>query len=414
MTIAANPASLTVVFRALLNIFLMDVLTITENEYNQRRSELLDRAEANGYDGIILFTALNIEYICGMYHLPTERPCIVGITRDSTEAVVPRLEKEHAERGDFPFDKVTVYFEYPQSQPIQKVVEMCDRLGIADGTIAADSDGSPARNGYAGPLLSEVVNAEVGVVDYITAMRETKSPSEIELIQEASVWANLGHRILQEKIEPGRRPVTISSEVEAEGTKVMLDTLGKRFEMTDWSSPMMCKFTTGDVTYQPHSVDQTTRIKEGDNIVTIVKPTVGGYTTELERTLFVGNPSDEQREYFEIMKESQDLAIETIAPGIKYAAVEETIMEYYEEQGVADYVQHHVGHNIGLEGHERPFLDVGYEGTIREGELYTVEPGFYVPEIGGFRHSDTVVVTENGAKTLTYYERDIDSLTIEA
>ena len=391
----------------------MAKLTISESEYADRRDELLDRAEADGHDGVVLFGALNIEYTTGMYHLPTERPCIVGMTRERVEAVVPRLEQEHAERASFPFDDVTVYFDYPQGEPMRRVGEMCDRLGIADGSVAADADGSPARNGYTGPALSEVIPGAVTVGEYITDMRECKSEAEIDLIRTASVWANYGHRLLQEKIEPGRRPVTISSEVEAEGTKVMLDTLGDRFEMTDWQSPMMCKFTTGDVTYEPHSVDQTNRIQRGDNIVTIVKPTVGSYTTELERTMFVGEPSEEQREYFEIMKEGQELAIETIAPGVEYAAVEEAVMEYFEEQGVANDAKHHIGHNIGLQGHERPFLDRQYDGEIRTGELYTVEPGFYIPNVGGFRHSDTVVVTEDGTEQLTYYDRDIDALTIE-
>ena len=391
----------------------MAELAISSSEYGSRRTELLDQADSDGHDGVVLFGALNIQYMTGMYHLPTERPCIVGMTRDRIEAVVPRLEEEHAEREDFPFDDVTAYFDYPQGDPMQRAAEMCERLGVADGSILADADGSPSRNGYSGPGLSDVIPGSVTVTEYITDMREVKSEAEIDLIREASVWANYGHRLLQEKLEPGRRPVTISSEVEAEGTKVMLDTLGDRFEMMDWTAPMMCKFTAGDVTYEPHSVDQTNRIRRGDNIVSIVKPTVGGYTTELERTMFVGEPSAEQRDYFDVMTEAQDLAIETIAPGVEYAAVEEVLRDYYEEQGVAEYTKHHVGHNIGLEGHERPFLDVDYEGTIREGELYTVEPGFYVPEVGGFRHSDTVVVTEDGTESLTYYERDIDSLTVE-
>lgn len=392
----------------------MSELTIPMDEHRRRREELLDRASRDGYDGVVLFGALNIHYISGMYHLPTERPCVLGVSSEGSEIVVPRLEKEHAEREDFLHDEVRVYFEYPQGQPMQRVAEMCESLGIAHGAIAADSDGSPGRNGYTGPALSEVVDAEVGIEDYITDMREVKSETEIDLIREASVWANLGHRLLQEKIEVGRRPVTISAEVQAEGTKAMLDTLGSRYEMMDWSAPMMCKFTTGDVTALPHSVNQTTRIEEGDNIVTIVKPHVGGYTTELERTMFVGEPSQEQRDYFEIMKESQELAIDAIAPGVEYAHVEDVVVDYYEEQGVADLTQHHIGHNIGMEGHERLFLDVAYEGEIRPGELYTVEPGFYVDGLGGFRHSDTVLVTEDGTESLTYYPRDIESLTVDA
>jgi len=392
----------------------MNGLHIPTDEHARRREELLERAAADGYDGVVLFGALNIHYVSGMYHLPTERPCVLGISEAGTEIVVPRLEKEHAERDDFLHDEVHVYFEYPQGEPMQRVAEMCESLGIAEGSVAADSDGSPARNGYTGPALSAVVDAEVGVEAYVTTMRELKSDSEVELIRKASVWANLGHRLLQETIEVGRRPAVISSEVAAEGTKAMLDTLGDRYEMMDWASPMMCKFTAGDTTAQPHSVDQTEPIERGDNIVTVVKPHVGGYTTELERTMFVGEPSDEQRNYFAIMKESQEIAIETIEPGVEYAAVEDAVVDYYEEQGVGDRTQHHIGHNIGMEGHERPFLDVAQEGEIRPGELYTVEPGFYIPEVGGFRHSDTVLVTDDGVESLTYYPRDIESLSVDA
>lgn len=387
-------------------------LTIPESEHRERKRTVLERADADGYDGLLLFGSLNIHYVTGMYHLPTERPVALGITDERVEAVVPRLEQEHASRDEFIIDEVTTYFDYPQGEPMEAVADMCARLGIADGSIAVDADGSPARNGYTGPALSSVVAADVGVEEYITELRETKSDREIELIREASVWANLGHRLLQEHIEPGRRPIEVRAEVEAEAVKTMLDTLGDRYEMRSWANPMQCLFTTGDVTARPHSMDQTTRIERGDNVVTIVKPNVGGYTTELERTMFVGEVSDEQQTYFEIMKESQEIAIDAIGPGVEYAAVEEAVVDYYEEQGVAEFTQHHAGHNIGMQGHERPFLDIDGDGEIRPGELFTVEPGFYVPDLGGFRHSDTVLVTDDGTETLTYYPRDLESLIV--
>lgn len=392
----------------------MYTLHIPTEEHERRREALLERASEDGYDGVVLFGALNIHYVSGMYHLPTERPTVLGLSESGTEVVVPRLEKEHAEREEFLHDDIHVYFEYPQGEPMARVAEMCASLGIETGAVATDSDGSPPRNGYTGPALSDVVDAEVGVEDYITTMREIKSDAEIDLIREASVWANYGHRLLQETLAVGRRPAVISAEVAAEGTKAMLDTLGDRYEMMDWASPMTCKFTAGETTARPHSVDQTDPIERGDNIVTVVKPHVGGYTTELERTMFVGEPSDEQRTYFDIMTESQEIAIDTIEPGVEYAAVEDAVVSYYEEQGVAEFTQHHIGHNIGMEGHERPFLDVAYDGEIRAGELYTVEPGFYVPGVGGFRHSDTVLVTEDGTESLTYYPREIDRLTVDA
>lgn len=82
--------------------------------------------------------------------------------------------------------------------------------------------------------------------------------------------------------------------------------------------PVSVRFTTGEITYRPHSVNTANRVQEGDNIVTIVKADVGGYETELERTMFVGEPSEEQRRFFDIVMETQQTAIDTMADGVSY------------------------------------------------------------------------------------------------
>jgi Xaa-Pro dipeptidase len=391
---------------------MMFELTISRNDLETRQDELMNRAETDGYDGVVLFSAAAVEYASGLFHMPTERPLALGVTHESTHVVVPMLEEDHVDRYNFAVDQVHTYFDYPQGDPMELVAEMCRELGIANGAVAADCDGSPARNGYSGPALSEIILGDVGLEEYITDMREVKSDKEIELIQEASKWANLAHRLLQEQIEVGCRPVTLSREIEAEASARMLDTLGDQYQMQVSGPPVSVRFTTGEVTYRPHSVNTANRIQEGDNIVTIVKADVGGYETELERTMFVGQPSEEQRQFFDIVMKAQQTAINTLAAGVPYADVEEAVLDVYEKHDVMEYNHHHIGHNIGLEFHERPFLDVGYEGTLRAGELYTVEPALFVSGIGGFRHSDTVLVTEDGSESLTYYPRDIEDLTI--
>ncbi|WP_092735405.1 M24 family metallopeptidase [Halopenitus persicus] len=391
----------------------MRELSIPRQEYEQRQEDLIEQANADGYDGVVLFDSMSIEYISGLFHLPTERPLVLGVTADETHVVVPKLEQDHVERHDFTIDKTYSYFDYPQGEPLQLVAEMCAELGINDQTIAVDSDGSPPRNGYQGPSLSELISGTVGCEEYVTDMREVKSENEVELIQEASMWANLGHQILQDKIATGKRPITLCSEVEAEASARMLDTLGDTYEMRTGDSPISCSFTTGEVTYRPHSVNMANRINKGDNIVTIVKASVGGYQTELERTMFVGEPDDKQRKFFKIMREAQQTAIDTLADGVPYARVEEAVLNVYEDHNVMEYNHHHIGHNIGMDFHERPFLDVGYDGTLRAGELYTVEPALFVPDVGGFRHSDTVVVHNDGAERLTHYSRDLEDLIIQ-
>ena len=87
---------------------------------------------------------------------------------------------------------------------------------------------------------------------------------------------------------------------------------------------------------------------------------------------------------------------------------------YFEEHDLWPHWRHHTGHAIGLRYHEGPFLDSGDDTEIRPGMVFTVEPGLYSPELGGFRHSDTALVTEDGIEILTYYPRDLASLIIPA
>jgi Xaa-Pro aminopeptidase len=138
--------------------------------------------------------------------------------------------------------------------------------------------------------------------------------------------------------------------------------------------------------------------------------------------MFVGDPTDEQAHYFDLMLEAQSLAIEALGPGVELASVDEQVRDYFAEQGVADLAQHHVGHNIGLGAHEPPYVDRGWtahvegddsaadpeDATANPGQVYTVEPGIYTDD-AGYRHSDTVAVTEDGVEWVTYYPRDLES-----
>lgn len=391
----------------------MNDLQISEREFEKRKDRLLEIARADGYDAIVLFNAANIQYISGFYYYATERPVALVISPQQTEVVVPRLDKDLAERTGKNIDEVHHYFDYPQSNPMQHLAEVCSTLGIEERRIAVDSDGSAGKYGYRGPKLSEVIPGTVSVEDYVTVMREQKSDAEIELIREASVWANLGHRILQDNLEPGHRPIELSKRVEMKATGQMLDALGTGYEMTTRGSPITCKFTTGEVTYETHSIDQTNTIQAGVNVMTVVTANVGGYVTELERTLFMGEPSEEQSHYFSLVREAQSLVFGLLEPGVAYETIENVVVEHFKEHGVNEHNHRHIGHSMGLEKHERPYLDRGYEGTLSAGEIYSVEPALFVPEVGGFRQSDTVAITPDGAELLTYYPRDIEDLIVD-
>jgi Xaa-Pro aminopeptidase len=130
--------------------------------------------------------------------------------------------------------------------------------------------------------------------------------------------------------------------------------------------------------------------------------------------MIVGQPTSEQERSFADMLALQTRAIEVMGPGVPAARVEEEVLALARELGCDNRLRHHVGHSIGLEGHEAPFLDRGEDAILEAGMVFTVEPGVYVPELGGFRHSDTVCITGTGRRFMTKYPRDLASLVIPA
>ncbi len=164
----------------------------------------------------------------------------------------------------------------------------------------------------------------------------------------------------------------------------------------------------------PHGLLGATGIQRGDVLVTGAGADVGGYHSELERTMIVGDPTPDFEKYFDLMMQLQQAGFDALRPGRTFAEVERDVSNTFAELGVAELQRHHTGHGIGLEGHEWPFIDKGSDDVIAENMVLSVEPGLYVPGLAGFRHSDTVVVRPDGAERLTYYPRDLDSMIVAA
>src|SRR5687767_11471274 len=139
----------------------------------------------------------------------------------------------------------------------------------------------------------------------------------------------------------------------------------------------------------PHALAANITFQPGDVLVTGAGCPVWGYESELERTMFVGPASDEQKRFFDHMVALQDTALAAIEPGKRCSDVDRAVRAYFEVHDLMNYWKHHTGHAIGLRYHEGPFLDSGDQTALMPGMVFTVEPGLYVPGMGGFRHSDT-------------------------
>jgi Xaa-Pro aminopeptidase len=391
-------------------------IAVTPAEHRARREALIARARDQGLSGVVLFDNTYVLYYVGFAFIPTERPIALVLSGGGEAAmVVPRLEVEHAQQQPG-VDRVEHYDEYPGDPRAEgALTRTLEALGIG-GRIGADHDGYPWILGYRGPTLSELVDAEVVRVGALVEEQlAIKSAAEVALIRESVRWGNLAHALLQRYTRAGATETEVSARATHEATTAMLDAIGPIYRgqqpFFDGASAGY-RGQIGRGSTIPHALANNVVFQAGDVLVTGAAAPVWGYLSELERTMVLGEPTAEQVRFFGHMAAAQEVAFDAIRPGARCADVDSAVRAYYEEQDLMAYWRHHTGHAIGLRYHEGPFLDTGDETSIEPGMVFTVEPGIYVPGVGGFRHSDTVLVTEAGIERLTYYPRDLEALTI--
>lgn len=393
-------------------------IQIARGEYQARVESLAGYLDDEGLSGAVLFDNYHVDYFSGFAFIPTERPIALAVSVQGERVLfVPRLELEHAE-AEAVVDRVDHYREYPDDpHPMNHLRDTLAGMGIS-GRLGADNDGYPWILGYQGPGLSAITSAQVAPIGaFVESLIWIKSPAELALIRESAKWSNLAHRLLQRYTRPGATETEAGLRASQEATLAMVDTLGPLYRARSMFFEGAVAAYRGQIGRQaaiPHSLAMNATFMAGDVLVTGAAAPVWGYQAELERTMIVGQPSDEQRRFFGHMLAVQEIAFGALKPGALCSDVDRAVLRHYEEHDLMPYWKHHTGHGIGLRYHEGPFLDRGDHTVLQAGMVLTVEPGLYIAGLGGFRHSDTVVITEDGMELITYYPRDLESLTIPA
>ncbi|WP_425146404.1 M24 family metallopeptidase [Deinococcus sp.] len=395
-------------------------LEIGAAEYRQRRERLGARLQEEGLDAVCVFGPVRVAYLSGFFYSPTERPIALVLTaRGQLAALLPRLEVSHFQQQGPELDDLAVYAEYPGGgeglHPLSVLRALLGRMGLLGGRIGADLDGYEHRWGYRGRALSSVlgqpVRADVALID---DLRMVKSDAEIALMREACRWGDCAHRLMQDAIGVGGDELLVSHGASLAATRELLRELGERYVPKSREGlPANAMFIRGANTAHPHGLHQAGAVQAGDVLVTGAYGVVGGYESELERTMIVGEPSAEFQRYFGAMLAAQQVGFGALRPGRTCAEVEGDVRRFIrEELGLDALVRHHTGHAFGLEGHEHPFLDLDDLTVIEAGMVFSIEPGLYVPGLAGFRHSDTLLVTPHGSERLSLYPRDLEALTV--
>ncbi|MGI5145713.1 M24 family metallopeptidase [Plantactinospora sp. CA-294935] len=370
----------------------------------------LDRA---GLDALLLDDPLDVAYLTGFSHLPNERPVAAYLARDGAVLLlVPDLEREYAADQRAAADLV-VYPEFPGERSPWAV--------LRDAVPAP-----PVRAGYA-PSTSVARVAGIGRAfpgtawepsDLVGALRLRKTPEEIALHTEAARIADAmlaeGVRLVADAVAAGGE---LPTETELAGH---VTRYGAALMYAEHDDVVVVPMLTGGLVYggpnsaQPHRLPGGDRLRHGEPFMLSLGCAVGGRFVESERTFLLGEPTAEQRRYYEVVRQAQQVGTEALRPGVRCVDANRACLDVIRRAGLGEYLRHRQGHGIGLGFHEPPWVADGDDTVLAAGMVLSSEPGVYVPGHAGYRISDTVLVTDDGPRRLTSYPRDLDEIVIGA
>jgi Xaa-Pro dipeptidase len=353
----------------------------------------------------VLVAPASQEFFVGFRTIYYPRPILALVDQETTTIVVPCCEEAEAV-ARARVDLVDVYYEHPGiAGPTSHLECLAERLRLIPrgSRIGLELDACPAS-------LAELVTGRGDVVvdvgSIAAKLREVKEPAETELIVSAAEIANAAVAASLEAMAVGSTEI----EIDQAGNAVAHAAAARRDAPVTLELLVITAAGAERSTF-PHTLSSNRRLEAGDVVIHSRQIGLNGYRAELERTMVVGRPTSEQRRVFEVMRAAQQAGIEAVLPGARCCDVDRAARDVLADAGLGSYAFHRTGHGIGL-GTEPPYLRFDDPAVLEEGMVVTVEPAVYVPGLGGFRHSDTLVVTKGGADVITSFPSDLGSLTV--
>lgn len=383
-----------------------------QDEIQRRRTRVATAVTDLGADAFVGFSVASIRYLTGWATANTERPVAVIVGRDGSASLfAPHLRTADAAAQTCDIE-IVGYPEYPgETHPIVLLGRRLSDHGHC--RLVLETAGYESPFGYRGPQLAQTGSLECVVqAHFIEDFRMVKSPEEIALIRHAGDWAMLAHGYLHQAVAAGMSESVIGGAASGRVMRRFRETFAGRSRIA-WPAQVAASFggqvgVTGTADHAHRLLDPVVGV--GDPLISRVTAYVGGYYCDVERSIVCGSPSPEFARLFSEGVELQEYALTLIKPGVPVAEIDRSVQERVRQRGLHSCWRHHVGHSVGLLERERPYLDIGSEEILEPGMVVTVEPGLYALGVGGFRHSDCVVVTATGHENLTPYPRDLDFL----
>lgn len=337
----------------------------------------------------------DLHYLTGLDFHVSERPAILLLASSGQPHLVhPELENEKVKGckyslASFPYGEAKDTWASVCAQALGGLDVEKTKIGIVSTQMR-----------YLEMELLHHALPELHFVSIDTAlqrMRMQKGVDEIANIRKAIEIAEQAFNETLHIIEPGRTEKEIAAAL----------VLNLFRSGSDPELPFSPIVASGVHSADPHAVPTERIIKSGDLVVIDWGASHNHYISDLTRTVSVGNPTEEFEKIAAIVKEANAAGREKAKEHVLCSDVDTTVRSVIAAAGYGDYFTHRTGHGIGLEPHEAPYLAADYQRALQIGNVFTIEPGIYLPERGGVRIEDNIVITEQGAETLSSLPREL-------
>ncbi|MFC4636796.1 M24 family metallopeptidase [Deinococcus hohokamensis] len=234
----------------------------------------------------------------------------------------------------------------------------------------------------------------VPVRGLIQKIRAIKTPEEIEAIRAAQALADQVYNEVRPMIQAGVRELDVALEIEMRLRRAGAE---NAFDVIVASGPRGA---------MPHGVASARVIEDGDLVTVDMGARLGGYNSDMTRTVAVGQPSEELARIYRAVLEAEEAAVAAVGPGVRAADLDALARDILTRHGLGEAFAHSLGHGVGLDVHEAPGLRGTSEDVLERGMIVTIEPGAYLPGLGGVRIEDLVLVTDAGHEVLSCAEKE--------
>lgn len=382
---------------------------LSRDTYLRIQDGLRARMQAQGLDGLLVDDHHHVAYLTGFFHFPNERPAAVWLTDKECLLLVPALEADHAAKQNTVADFV-VYPEFPGLEDAFSI--LLSKLAPT-GRIAY----SPATPvGRVEKFKQFAPNAYWVMSEVVEDARLIKFEEEIALHREAArisdAMVEAGLKLIRDALASGG-PLPSEAELASHVTRFGVSTMYAEHE-----DVVVGQMLAGGLVYTgknasfPHGLPSSERVKPGETFILSLGCAVGGRFAESERTFVMGEPSQEQRRYFDVAARAQAVGTDALIAGRPCSEANRICLDVIREAGMEQFLRHRQGHGIGIWLHEPPWIADGDDSPLLPNMIVSSEPGLYIPGHGGYRISDTVLITEAGPERLTKRPRTLDDCII--